>query len=121
MLVTAGNTVRPIEVSAIEGVPTYGGSISVKPLMKGDEMVVLEIFYAKGVGSALHCHAHESMVYIVKGRAKAVVEGQEFVLGPGDSCRHPAGVMHGMEALEDTTIVEVKSPPPDISKFFTTG
>lgn len=120
MLVATGNTVAPIKVSAIEGVPTFGGDVLVKPLMKGDEMIVLEIFYGKGVGTALHKHTHESMVYIVKGKAKCTVAGEVFILGPGDSCRHPIGVMHGMEALEDTAIVEIKSPAPDISKFFVT-
>jgi quercetin dioxygenase-like cupin family protein len=36
---------------------------------------------------------------------------------PGDVCRHPKGVLHGVEALEDSVIVECKSPPPDIAAF----
>jgi len=32
--------------------------------------------------------------------------------------RHPKGVLHGMEAIEASLVVEIKSPAPDISAFF---
>ena len=43
---------------------------------------------------------------------------QEYLLGPGDVCRHPAGIPHGVEALEESVMVEVKSPAPQMSSFF---
>ena len=42
---------------------------------------------------------------------------EEYILGPGDVCRHPAGVPHGVEGIEDSVVVEIKSPAPDISSF----
>jgi hypothetical protein len=41
-------------------------------------------------------------------------------MGPGHVCRHPAGVLHGLEALEESLVVEIKSPAPDIAAFFGT-
>jgi quercetin dioxygenase-like cupin family protein len=112
--------VATVAVSAVEGKPTYGGDLLVKPLIKGDEMTFLEIHYAAGVGTPLHTHTHESIAYVVKGRVKSTVDAEEFILGPGDVCRHPAGVLHGLEALEESTVVEIKSPAPDIGAFLAT-
>lgn len=117
-LITCRNAdVEAVAVKAVEGKPMYGGDMLVKPLIKGDEMTFLEIHYAAGVGAPLHTHTHESIAYVVKGKVKSTVGSQEFVMGPGDVCRHPKGVLHGVEALEDSVIIECKSPAPDISAF----
>jgi hypothetical protein len=58
-------------VSAVEGKPTYGGNLLVKPLIQGDQMTFLEIHYAAGVGAPLHTHTHESVAYVVKGKVKS--------------------------------------------------
>jgi hypothetical protein len=87
-------------------------------LINGDEMTFLEIHYAAGVGAPLHTHTHESIAYVVRGKVKSTVGSEEFIMGPGDVCRHPKGVLHGLEALEDSVVVEIKAPAPDINAFF---
>src|ERR687897_292074 len=82
-----------------------------------DEMTLLEIHYQPGVGAPLHVHSHESLAYVVKGKVKMTVGNEEYVLGPGDVCRHPQGVPHGVEGLEESIVVEIKSPAPDITTF----
>jgi len=110
--------VAPLKVASVEGKPTYGGALVVKPLLKGDEMTFLEIQYAAGVGAPLHAHTHESIAYVVKGKVKSTVGTDEFIMGPGDACRHPKGVLHGLEAIEDSLVVEIKAPAPDIGAVF---
>jgi quercetin dioxygenase-like cupin family protein len=118
-VITSRNAdVKAVAVKAVEGKPMYGGDMLVKPLIKGDEMTLLEIHYAAGVGAPLHAHTHESIAYVVKGKVKSTVGSQEFIMGPGDVCRHPKGVQHGLEALEESVVVEVKSPAPEIGAFF---
>jgi len=118
----SGNAdVKAIKVNTIEGRRTYGGDLSVKPLIKGDEMTFLEIHYAPGVGAPLHAHAHESIVYVVKGKVRSKVGSEEYVLGPGDVCRQPKGVLHGLEAIEESVVVEIKAPAPEIATFFAMG
>jgi quercetin dioxygenase-like cupin family protein len=112
--------VKEVRVSAVEGKPTYGGDLRVKPLIKGDEMTFLEIRYAAGVGTPLHTHTHESIAYVVRGKVKSTVGSDEFVMGPGDVCRHPTGVLHGLEAIEDSLVVEIKSPAPELGAFLAT-
>jgi quercetin dioxygenase-like cupin family protein len=51
---------------------------------------------------------------------KSTVGTEEFIMGPGDVCRHPKGVLHGLEAIEASIVVEIKSPAPDIAAFFAT-
>ena len=118
MLSARNADVANMRVGAVEGKPTYGGELAVKPLIKGDEMTFLEIRYAAGVGAPLHTHTHESIVYLVRGKVKSTVGGEVFIMGPGDACRHPKGVPHGLEAIEDSLVVEIKSPAPDLASFF---
>jgi quercetin dioxygenase-like cupin family protein len=118
MLLARNAEVTPIAVTSIEGTPVLGGDLTVKPMLKGAEMTVLEIFYPAGVASSPHAHQHESVVYVIKGRLRSTMNGEATVLGPGDVGRHPKGAVHAVEALEDTLMVEVKSPAPDIANFF---
>ncbi len=120
MILSKNADVNAITVKAIEGEAVYGGDLRVKPMLKGDEMTIMEIHYTPGVGAPLHAHTHESLVYVVKGKVKTIVDGETLVLTPGDVCRHPAGVPHGVEALEDSVTIEVKAPAPDIANFFKT-
>jgi quercetin dioxygenase-like cupin family protein len=55
---------------------------------------------------------------VVKGKVKSTVGSEEFIMGPGDVCRHAKGVLHGLEAIEDSVVVEIKSPAPEIGAFF---
>ena len=118
MLSSRNADVAEIRVASVEGKPTYGGELVVKPLIKGEEMLCLEIRYAAGVGAPLHSHTHESVAYVVRGRVKSTVGKDEFIMGPGDVCRHPKGVPHALEAIEESVVVEVKAPAPDIGAFF---
>lgn len=120
-IVSRSDDVDLVAVEAIEDKPVYGGDLMIKPLIKGDEMIFMEVHYAPGVGAPLHVHSHESLVYVVKGKVKTTVAKAEFVLGPGDVCRHPAGVPHCVEAIEESLMIEVKSPAPEMSSFFKTS
>lgn len=86
--------------------------VTVKPLMVGTDMLLLEIFQEKGLKVPRHQHDdHESVLYLVKGKLWLWIDGKEFTVGPGDSWIHPKGVPHYSEALEDSVAIEVKSPP----------
>jgi quercetin dioxygenase-like cupin family protein len=96
-------------VSMIEGHPNTGIFL-IKPLMRGESMALLEVRVRAGATSAVHAHSHESLIYVVSGKLKTVIDNETFLLGPGDVCRHPRAVDHRVEAVEDTLFVEVKSP-----------
>jgi quercetin dioxygenase-like cupin family protein len=104
-------------VTTIEGRPNTG-TVYVKPLLQGDTLALLEVRMQKGVSSSLHAHGHESLLYVVSGKLRTVIDSETFVLAPGDACRHPQGATHRVEALEDTVFVEVKSPPIEFGRVF---
>src|SRR5689334_15114855 len=70
-----------LAIKSVEG-RTITGMLLVKQLISGDEMTLLEIQVEAGVVSPPHAHAHESLVYVVKGKLKSVVGEKAFVLGP---------------------------------------
>lgn len=115
---TAARFVRNADVSAeavraLEGMPEgEGGHLSIKPLMVGRDMVFLEAHREKGLIDPEHTHPdHESICYLVRGKVRVVIAGEEFIAEPGDTWIHPAGVPHYHEALEDSVQIEIKSPP----------
>jgi len=107
---TSALTVKSVEGNAM------AGTLFVKPLIKGEEMTLLEVQLSAGVASPPHAHDHESLIYVVKGKLRSEVGDTTLVLGPGDACRHPRGVSHFVEALEESTFVEIKSPAPDLTR-----
>lgn len=117
MLHTENSQVDSQPVTTIEGQPNTG-TVFVKPLIRGDTMALIEVRMRAGVASSLHAHAHESVLYVVSGKLRTVIDKETFVLGPGDVCRHPGGATHRVEALEDTVFVEVKSPPIEFGQIF---
>ena len=104
MILSKNADVKSLVVKSIEG-KQMNGDLLVKPLIKGDEMTLLEIHYTPGVGAPLHVHEHESLAYVVKGKVRMTVGKETYVLGPGDVCRHPRGVPHGVEGIDESIVV----------------
>ena len=104
-----------IAIKFVEG-KAMAGTLFVRPLITGEEMSLMEVRLSAGAASPSHTHDHESLIYVVTGMLKAVVGDTTLVLGSGDVCRHPRGVSHSIEALEETTFIEIKSPVPDLTR-----
>lgn len=88
------------------------GPVTLRSLAVTPSMVFVETTFAKGAGSPPHSHAdHDSIVYVVRGRMRVTIGDETWEAGPGDAFQHRPGIVHHMEALEETVTVEVKSPP----------
>ena len=106
-----GASFPPVLMNMLEGHDS-GGHVELKPMMVGRDMVLVEIFEKAGVIVPEHSHDdHESVVYLVRGRMKLFIGDQTFEAVAGDVWRHPVGVRHTSEALEDCVAIEIKSPP----------
>jgi quercetin dioxygenase-like cupin family protein len=98
-------------MTTLEGAAS-AGEMTIKPLVVGNDMLLIELFEAKGVRVPEHTHDdHESIVYLVKGSMRLVIDGREFIARAGDAWLHPRGVPHWSETLEDCIAIEIKSPP----------
>jgi quercetin dioxygenase-like cupin family protein len=98
-------------MTMLEGAAS-AGEVTIKPLVVGNDMLLIELSEAKGVRVPEHTHDdHESIVYLVKGSMRLVIDGREFIARAGDAWLHPRGVPHWSETLEDCVAIEIKSPP----------
>ncbi len=119
MIVSKNADVASLVVTSIEDKPV-SGSLLLKPLIRGSQMTLLELHYQPGTNAPIHVHAHESLVYVVKGLVKTTVGNEVYVLGAGDVGCHPQGVSHTVEAIEESIVIEIKSPAPDLAQFLGT-
>ena len=69
MIVARNVDVAERAIKTIEGLPVQG-EVRMKPMMAGDQMVMLEIHYPAGSGSPPHVHRHESIVYVLEGKVR---------------------------------------------------
>ena len=97
--------------AAIEGV-AGSGLLEITPLITGYDIALSSVARSKGHIDAAHRHDdHETIGYLISGRLRLVIGGEEWVAGPGDSWYHGPGVTHSSEALEDCVNLTVKTPP----------
>jgi quercetin dioxygenase-like cupin family protein len=77
----------------------------------GEKLMLVEVHFIAGAKGNLHSHPHEQSTYVLKGRVLFSLNGKEYEFTVGDSLLIPPGVMHGAEALEETLLLDVFSPP----------
>lgn len=106
-----GSKLPTVRMGVLEG-QASAGQVDLKPLLVGEDMLMIELFEKAGVRVPEHSHDdHESVVYLVKGRMRLVIDAKEFIAQAGDAWIHPKGVKHWSETLEDCLAIEIKSPP----------
>jgi len=93
-----------------EGYREIVAGILMRPLAHGEKMNMIEAHLDKGGIHHLHSHPYEQCGYLVSGKTRLTVESQRYDVAPGDSWCVPSDVMHSMEVLEDSVIVELFSP-----------
>lgn len=88
-----------------------GGGSKRKILAYSENLMSVEIYLEKGAVAAMHQHPHEQIGYLISGSLVYKEEGQEDkVLGAGDTYYVPPNVMHGIEALEETKLLDIFTP-----------
>jgi quercetin dioxygenase-like cupin family protein len=97
-------------------VPEYSrdedGVDSVKVLMATPHLIVFEASRPKGAIDRMHRHPdHESIGYQKKGRVRMQIGTETYIVEEGDTYRHPVGVAHQHEVLQDSIRIEIKYYP----------
>jgi quercetin dioxygenase-like cupin family protein len=95
------------------------GKVTFKPLT-GETSQLLRVEVAAGTVFPAQSdprqhdsHPNEQIDVVVSGRIKFVVEGREWILGPGEALSIPPGARHSAVVLEDTTMFELFVPALD--------
>lgn len=74
-----------------------------------DQSLVIKVTLMPGHQMHYHSHAHRDEIWnVVSGSGKAILDGQERSLKPGDVVRMPAGCKHTAIADTDLTMIEVQ-------------
>lgn len=86
----------------------------------GDKILFAEVHLAKGCHVAPHRHESEQIAYVVRGKVKWTLgdpgtpEHREVFAESGTVVVLPANFLHGVDALEDTLVIDLLSPPGDM-------
>lgn len=65
-------------------------------------------------GETDHARDYETIGFVIAGRARLHLDGQEIHLEAGDCWLVPAGAPHRYEVLESFRAVEATSPPAEV-------
>lgn len=83
----------------------------------GERMMISEVFLHKGFRLQTHQHENEQISIVVSGRLRFGIgdegspERYETTLTGGQVIHLPSNVPHSADALEDTVVLDVFSPP----------
>lgn len=87
--------------------------VHLQQLAAGEEMSVQSFRIEPGATVPEHSHHHEQTGYIIEGTLTFVVDGEDVVVGPGDSYAIPGAEPHGAENRGDKEVfgLDIFSPP----------
>jgi quercetin dioxygenase-like cupin family protein len=83
----------------------------VRRMIVGQKEMLVRWEFKKGALAARHSHPHEQIVMMVHGKLRLAVGEDETIMGPHDIVVIPPQVPHEAEALEDTVVIDIFSPP----------
>ena len=88
-----------------------GGGVTRKVLSYSSNLMTVELLFPKGAVGALHSHPHEQIGYIISGSLVYQEEGcEDKILHTGDTYYVAPNVVHGVQILEDTKLLDVFTP-----------
>jgi quercetin dioxygenase-like cupin family protein len=87
-----------------------GSGIRRKVMAYGDELMSVYVEFKRHAVGALHSHPHVQITYIQSGSFTVHIGAESRVLGAGDFYFIPPHVVHGVEAQEDSVLVDVFNP-----------
>ena len=99
--------VRPADVPTKKAL-----GVTFKTLATGAHIMCTVMYYKKGETVPFHKHPSEQVGYVVEGKLKLKVENEDLgVIQAGDSYLVKGKMLHSLEALEKSIVVDTFSPP----------
>jgi len=102
-------TAAPADGETVEVVE----GVHLTQLGAGESMSVQHFHIEPGATVPEHSHPHEQAGYVTRGTFTFVIDGEEFVISPGESYVIPGGVAHEAENRSDVPVdgIDIFSPP----------
>lgn len=85
----------------------------------GERMMISQVFLHKGFRVPTHHHANEQFAWVTSGRVRFGLGGdgsperRDVTLTAGEVLHLPSNVPHSAEALEDSQVIDLFSPPSE--------
>jgi len=99
-----------INKSSSHGYKEVLKGIELKNLTFGDKTHLIQVNLKKGSIMPEHNHSQEQTGYLLSGKLRFFSGEEEAIAHPGDSWTFPSNMTHGVEAMEDTVVLECFSP-----------
>ncbi len=87
-----------------------GGGVSRRVLAHTDGLMIVEVHFEAGGVGATHTHPHRQNTYVLSGRFRFTVDGEDAEVGPGDTLAFAPDVPHGTLCLEAGALLDVFAP-----------
>jgi len=84
-----------------------------RTIATGASMYQMRAELAAGSRLPAHTHPQEQIAHVIRGRMKLIVAGVPHELAAGDTFYLESNVPHGVETIDDTTVIDTFSPPRD--------
>lgn len=79
-------------------------------LAAGPEMMIMLMRFGKGAAAQLHHHRSAQAGYVLEGRLRVTVPGQQLLVSAGQCYLLPPGTPHQIRALERTFVLDFFAP-----------
>ena len=82
-----------------------------RKVISGERATLTQVYFKRGALVPKHSHHAEQLTYVLQGMLRYLVGTEEVVVREGEVLHVPSAVTHQAEALEDTFVLGVFSPP----------
>ncbi|WP_045424123.1 MULTISPECIES: cupin domain-containing protein [Vibrio] len=87
-----------------------GDGIKRKVLAYSDNMMSVEVYFAKGAVGALHSHPHEQITYVLSGEFEFTIGDETKVVKAGDALYKQPNIIHGCTCLSEGVLLDNFTP-----------
>lgn len=87
-----------------------GGGVSRKVLAYNDELMIVEVHFETGSVGSEHSHPHLQSTYVLSGKFRFTIDGQEVEVAQGDTLAMPGSIIHGTLCLEKGELLDIFTP-----------
>ncbi len=82
-----------------------------RKVVSGARATLTQVYFKRGAMVPRHAHDSEQLTYVLQGRMEYVIDVEGVTVREGEVLHVPALTPHQAEALEDTFVLGVFSPP----------
>jgi len=82
-----------------------------RKVVSGERATMTQVYFKRGALVPRHSHEAEQLTYVLQGVLRYLVKSDEVIVREGEVLHVPPGIAHQAEALEDTFVLGVFSPP----------